>query len=503
MILEFVWEEVRTMNCPDDKVKNIAKEKFEFVQRDQRLHDRELETKPIGYFKDAMLRFSRNKGAVVCAVIIFVLAIYAILAPWLSQVGPSQKDGYYSYVLPKLSTKFDLGFWNGCSDEKMNQQTYDYYSNIPGAIAEKYGMNEELIANRRQKMYSVSLDSYKKVGYANMLLTESEFQAVLEYQEETGIQLMYPLVDEDQIVCPAYKQDPNAWFLTDQKGIAQRNGMGEVINIYMTDENSEDGYLYYVSRQNGTQYEIRTLYYDWYVYENGYEPCFAFGADEYGYNIFSRLGSGARLSLTLSITAALVNLLLGIIIGALEGYYGGAFDLIFERIKDILWYVPTMVFMTLFQMYFAKSMGALIAMFCGFIFFGWISSSSTVRAQFYRYKGQEYVMAARTLGAKDRRLIFRHILPNAAGYIITASVLTIPGTIFSEATYSYLGIVNLNGAEMTSVGAMLSNGQAALSTYPHCVFFPALFLSLLLICFNIFGNGLRDAFNPSLRGSEE
>ena len=491
------------MNYPDEKVKQIPKEKFAFVQRDERLHDRELDTKPVGYFKDAMMRFSRNKGAVVCAVIILVLAIYAVLGPMVSNVAPNEKDAYYSYSLPKLSTEFDLGFWNGCSDEKMNQQTYDYYNNIPGAIAELKSVTTEVIANREQKMYNVSLDSYRKVGYVNMLLTASEFQAVLDYQEETGIQLMYPLVDENKIVCPAYKQDPNAWFKTNQKGVAERNGQGELINIYVTDENSEDGYAYYRTRQNGSQYEIRTLYYDWYVYQNGFEPCFTFGADEYGYNIFSRLASGARLSLTLSISAAMINLILGIIIGALEGYYGGAFDLIFERIKDILWYIPTLVFMTLFQMYFSKNLGPLVAMFMGFIFFDWISSSSTVRAQFYRYKGQEYVMAARTLGAKDRRLIFRHILPNAAGYIITASVLSIPGTIFSEATYSYLGIVNLNGASMTSVGAMLSNGQAALSTYPHCVFFPALFLSLLLICFNIFGNGLRDAFNPSLRGSEE
>lgn len=491
------------MNYPDEKVKQIPKEKFAFVQRDERLHDRELETKPVGYFKDAMLRFSRNKGAVVCAFIILVLTVYAILGPIVSQVAPGVKDGYYSYALPKLSTQFDLGFWNGCSDEKMNQQTYDYYSNIPGAIAELKGTSEEMVANRTQKVYNVSLDSYKKVGFVNMLLTPNEYQAALDYQEKTGIQLLYPLVDEKQIECQAYKQDPNAWFKTNPKGVAERNAAGEVINIYLTDENSEDGYAYYAVRQNGTQYGIRTLYYDWYVYQNGHEPCFVFGADEYGYNIFSRLASGARLSLTLSISAALVTLILGIIIGALEGYYGGAFDLIFERIKDILWYVPTMVFMTLFQMYFSKSIGPLMAMFMGFIFFGWISSSSTVRAQFYRYKGQEYVMAARTLGAKDRRLIFRHILPNASGYIITASVLSIPGTIFSEATYSYLGIVNLNASSLTSVGAMLSNGQAALSTYPHCIFFPALFLSLLLICFNIFGNGLRDAFNPSLRGSEE
>ena len=110
-------------------------------------------------------------------------------------------------------------------------------------------------------------------------------------------------------------------------------------------------------------------------------------------------------------------------------------------------------------------------------------------------------MASRTLGAKDRRLIFRHILPNASGFIITATILSIPGVIFTEAAMSFLGIVNLNSKHLTSVGAILSNGQQTLTTYPHCLFFPAVFISILLVCFNIFGNGLRDAFNPALRGS--
>lgn len=492
------------MSYNDEKpMTSIPKEKFAFVHKDERIYDKELETKSVGYFKDAMTRFARNKGAVVCFFVILILVIYAILAPMCSKYGPGMKDGYYQYALPKLSTEFDLGFWNGRSDEKMNQQTYDYYANIPGAIAEVYEVQEEMIANRPQPIYHVSLDSYMKVGYKNMLLTQSEYDEVLAYQEETGIQLLHPMIDEDQIVCPAYSTDANAWFLTNQKGVAQLDKEGNVQDIYLRDENSEDGYVYAIPRQNNTQYEIRVLYYDWYVYLNGVEPCFVFGADEFGYNIFSRLGMGARLSLTISISAALVNLILGIIIGALEGYYGGVFDLLFERVKDILWEIPTIVFMTLFQMYFAKSIGPLWALFMCFIFFGWIGTSSTVRAQFYRFKGQEYVMAARTLGAKDRRLIFRHILPNAAGFIITASVLTIPSTIFSEATYSYLGIVNLQSTTMTSVGTMLENGQATLSTFPHCILFPALFLSILLICFNIFGNGLRDAFNPSLRGSEE
>jgi oligopeptide transport system permease protein len=482
---------------------DIPAEKFAFVQKNEEIHDQKLKTKPVGYFQDAMHRFAKNKGSVVCMWVLLVLVLYAILAPEISKYGISVKDGYYAYALPKLSTKFDLGFWNGCSTQEMNQQTYDYYSSIPGAIAEVIDVYERQVAGRSQTMYKVSLDSYKKVGYVSMLLTQEEFDAARAYEEETGIQLLYPLIDSSKVKSQAYKDDANAWFLTNQKGVAQRDADGNVVAIYKTDENSADGYAYYQTKMDGAQYQIRVLYYDWYVYQNGYEPCFTFGADEYGYNIFSRLAGGARLSLTLSVSAALINLILGIFVGALEGYYGGRFDLIVERIKDILWQVPTVVFMTLFQIYFAKKMGSLFALFMCFVFFGWIGTSSTVRAQFYRFKGQEYVMAARTLGAKDRRLIFRHILPNAAGFIITSSVLSIPGIIFSEATYSYLGIVNLQSATMTSVGTMLQNGQSTLSTYPHCVFFPSLFLSIMLICFNIFGNGLRDAFNPSLRGVEE
>jgi oligopeptide transport system permease protein len=123
--------------------------------------------------------------------------------------------------------------------------------------------------------------------------------------------------------------------------------------------------------------------------------------------------------------------------------------------------------------------------------------------QFYRFKGQEYVLASRTLGAKDLRIMFKHIFPNALGTIVTSSVLVIPGVIFQESTLTYLGIVNLDSSTTTSVGTMLANGRQYLSSDPHIILFPALFISLLMISFNLFGNGLRDAFNPALRGSDE
>ena len=112
-------------------------------------------------------------------------------------------------------------------------------------------------------------------------------------------------------------------------------------------------------------------------------------------------------------------------------------------------------------------------------------------------------MAARTLGARDSRIIWKHIFPNSLGTIITSCVLVIPGVIFSESMLSFLGIVKLGTEKTTSLGTLLSDASSIWTNYPHLMIFPALVISLLEICFNLFGNGLRDAFNPSLRGVEE
>ena len=112
-------------------------------------------------------------------------------------------------------------------------------------------------------------------------------------------------------------------------------------------------------------------------------------------------------------------------------------------------------------------------------------------------------MAARTLGANDKRIIWKHIFPNTLGTLITSSALVIPATIMSESMLSYLGIVQLGGESGTSLGTLLADAEATWINYPHLMLYPALIISLLMICFNLFGNGLRDAFNPALRGVEE
>ncbi len=485
-------------------INEIPAEKFKFVQQDKKIHDQKFDTKPVGYFTDAFRRFCKNKSSVAGGIVILLLIIFAIFVPIFSKYEVSDRDGYYAYALPKNELFVSLGidFWDGTKETNVNQQKLDMIEGIPGALVEVIREIEPESGSKRGGMtYDVEYDTYEAVGYIYKTVTVAEYEAIREYEEANDVKVIYPLIDDKKVVATAYENDANAWYLTDQKGVAQRDKDGNLQDIFLKDE--DGNVVDYKSVNNGSQYYIRVLYKEYYRFHNGDYASFLFGADSNGYDILTRLASGARLSLVLSVVVSAINLLIGTVIGALEGYYGGIFDLIFGRIKDFIWQLPTVVIFSLFQMYLANKAGPIPSLLLAFVAYGWITTSNTVRAQFYRFKGQEYVMAARTLGAKDGRLIFRHILPNGIGYIITASVLTIPNVIFSEASLTYMGIVNLQSDKITSIGTMLNNGQATLSTYPHCVFFPALFIALLLICFNLFGNGLRDAFNPALRGAEE
>lgn len=230
----------------------------------------------------------------------------------------------------------------------------------------------------------------------------------------------------------------------------------------------------------------------------GYDsmPTHLFGTDREGKDILKNVFAGLRTSLLLGTVVALINITFGVIWGSISGYFGGWTDLLMERFTDILVGIPWIVLMTVLCIKLGQNFFVFALALC---LTGWIGTESITRSQFYRYKGREYVLAARTLGASAPRLIFRHILPNAVGPIITSSVLMIPSTIFSEATISYLGLGLQN---LSSLGVILSDAQKNLSVYPYQMLIPAIIISLLMICFNLFGNGLRDAFNPSLKGSE-
>ena len=258
-----------------------------------------------------------------------------------------------------------------------------------------------------------------------------------------------------------------------------------------------------ITKVNSQTYDknlmVYTLNCEGYRYRQlGYSsmPIYILGTDNEGQDLMKQIFSGLRTSLLLGISTAIVCITFGVIWGSISGYFGGNVDIIMERFTDILSGVPWIVIMTLCILHLGNNFGTFILALC---LTGWIGTSSVTRSQFYRFKGREYVLAARTLGANDARLIFKHILPNSIGTLVTNSVLMIPSVIFSEATISYL---NLGLQGLPSLGVILSDNQIYINSYPYLIICPAVVISLIMISFNLFGNGLRDAFNPSLKGAE-
>ena len=507
------------------QIPDIPKEKFTFINRSEEIHDEKLQTKAIGYLGDAWIRFRTNKSAVVAFVLIMILLLFAIIVPVVSHYTVAFRDGYYKMVLPKNNLFAGSGFWDGAKNEQQSEAGYLYLNAIgqetgESAIVKVY---ESFQDSTGATFYRVRTDSYASVGFVYVNLSETEYKALMQYQEDTGIQVLYPLPQTLSKHFVRGNDGANFWYLLKDEaqgttGAPQLDENGQYIANYMSSDDpqragytstriagdGENGVYYTYAQKNQTGYRVRVHYKEYFNYINGFYASFLFGTNVYGQDIFTCLAVGARFSLLLAISVAVINFIIGVIYGAIEGYYGGAVDMILERISDILADVPFMVVATLFQMHLAAKVGVVPSLLFAFVLTGWVGTAARVRTQFYRFKGQEYVLAARTLGASDRRLIFKHIFPNSLGTIITGAVMTIPGVIFSESMLSYLHIINLDtSSTLTSIGTMLSNGKDYLSTYPHILFFPAVFIAILEICFNLFGNGLRDAFNPSLRGADD
>lgn len=380
--------------------------------------------------------------------------------------------------------------------------TTSTYTDSDGNIATTYKVDSKAIIKpivNYEKYINEYIEQLTADGESSSIISEIKDKLTTYYQNNSNV--YYKL--------QAYKRSNGQ--LNSNRFIAVKDSDGKPIDIYQKDEN---GNLVYDVLNSGLQHEVRVDYFDYFSYKYNMSPYMVFGSNGQGQDIFSRLAIGTLFSLGLGIGISLINFIIGLIWGAVSGYYGGTTDLIMERITDIISNVPSLIILTICSIQFTNnaslkgSIGAagitILAILVAFVYNGWVGVASTTRMQFYRFKGQEYVLASRTLGAKDSRLIFKHILPNAVGTLVTSSILMIPSVIFSESTLSYLGIIDLSSSGISSIGTLLSEGQAAsLEINPHVLLFPAIIISLLMICFNLFGNGLRDAFNTSLKGSEE
>ena len=370
---------------------NAPEGKFEFVNRDEAIRDAKFETRPVGYFQDAMIRLGRNKASVGSFYIICLIAFFSVFGPAMTPYGFNDQDVALANMPPRIPLLETIGIADGT----------------------------RVLTNKR----AASLNDPAK------------------YPEGSVIAIRNKRVIKDV----------------------------DMVDVVV----------------------------DYYRYVGADDRYFWMGTDYLGRDLWARLWRGSRVSLLIALVAVAANTVIGIVYGAVSGYYGGSADMVMMRITEIISAFPEIVVVTLFIIAFGTGIASIIL---ALLIRGWVPVARMVRAQFLRFKDREYVLAARTLGVKDRALIFKHILPNSMGPIITRMMIAVPSAIFTEAFLAYIGL-GLKAPE-PSIGILLSNGQKVLLLYPYQTLFPALLISALMICFNLFSNGLRDALNPTMRGQE-
>lgn len=219
-----------------------------------------------------------------------------------------------------------------------------------------------------------------------------------------------------------------------------------------------------------------------------------FGTDSLGRDMWARVWYGGRVSIIIGMIAAILQATIGIILGAISGFMGGKVDMVIMRITEFLIAFPYLVWVTLMMLVIGTG---IIPMILALTLTGWLSMARLVRGQIMQLKNEDFVLSAQSLGADNKRLIIKHMIPNTLGIIIVNMTFAIPGAIFSEAFLSFIGIGIK--APMTSWGQLVSLGMKQINTHPSQLFIPCIFISLTMLSLQLIGDGLRDALDPKLR----
>ena len=422
---------------PEDFAAAGAEEKASFI----------AERKSVSYWADAWRRLRKNTVAMVAAVVLIIIFLFAFLGPVLMPYGYSQF----------LAGAENLHPWH-------------------------YTLEDQ------QRVAEVLAESNASVLTPDEAQAQAEAEAAAKGETLSAVQIA-----KIRAAAKAASEGTSSTGETvTEESVRKQLGIKAHIGGYSNAE---------LERKAAGEFVMPHL----------------FGTDKFGRDIMVRVMVGARVSIIVGVAAALLVLVIGALYGSISGYCGGRVDAVMQRIVEMIYSIPEVLVILLIStvlgtvlMDYANAhpnsatsnmivvLGAnLIAMFIAFGLLYWVTMSRIIRGQIIQLKEQEYVTAARALGASPARIIRRHLLPNCVGQIVVTTCLQIPSAIFLESFLSYIGVGV--SAPLTSLGAMCSEGVSGLYTYPYRLFFPAIILSVMILAFNLFGDGLRDALDPRLK----
>ncbi|HNR46633.1 MAG TPA: ABC transporter permease [Anaerolineaceae bacterium] len=242
-------------------------------------------------------------------------------------------------------------------------------------------------------------------------------------------------------------------------------------------------------------------------------PDYLLGTDTLGRDVLARVLYGARVSMVVGIVPTLIVLIVGTIVGLIAGFFGGIWDNLLMRFTDIVWSFPDLLFFIIIMIalrdtFIGNLLNGLFLLFAALAMVGWVGEARVVRGQVLSLKEKEFVEAARCIGAKNGRIMFKHIMPNALGPIIIMGAMTVPGMIITEATLGFLGLGMRPASDpnnlpffVTSWGVLMNEGNAAIHAQPWLLLMPAICVSLVVLAFTFLGDGLRDALDPRMQGT--